>query len=95
MRPMRKLVVIAAAGFVLMGFFTLQNLRRSAAQKKYPVGTPMDQAMSQLRRPYYINTNTDDSLGWRYLVLAQKDGLAMKFGRDQKLRSVVLYTDQK
>ena len=56
----------------------------------------MEQATSQLRPPYYVSTNTDDTrLPWRYLVVAQKDGLVMQFDRDGKLISVVLYTDYK
>jgi hypothetical protein len=92
---MRKLIVIAAGLIALIGFFSFQNLRRSAAQKKYPVGTPMQEAIPQLRRPYYVHTNTPYSFDWQYLVLAQKDGLVMTFGRDQRLISVVLYTDYK
>ena len=84
---MRKPLIVAAALIVLMAFFALQNLRRSAAQKKFPVGTSMQQAMSQLRLPYYVQTNSDDSFGWRYLV--------MQFGRDQRLISVVSYADHK
>jgi hypothetical protein len=92
---MRKPIVIAAGLIVLLAFPVLQDRRRSAAQKKYPAGTSMQQAMSELRLPYYVHTNSDDALGWRYLVLAQKDGLVMQFGRDQRLISVVLYTDYK
>ena len=92
---MRKSLIVGAALIVLIAFGALQSLRRLAAQNKYPVGTSMQQAINQLRLPYYVQTNAEDSLGWRYLVIAQKDGLVMEFGQDQRLTSVKLYTDTK
>jgi hypothetical protein len=93
----RRILIVVAAGLIfLAAFFVLPSLRRFAAQKKYPVGILMEQATSQLRPPYYISTNSEDTrLSWRYLVVARKDGLVMQFDRDGKLISVVLYTDYK
>ncbi len=96
MHPKLKRVILLAMGLVcVLAWLLIPALRRSAATRKYPVGMAIQEVRKMVREPYYIYTNTDPRQPWHYLLRANKDGLVMTFGPDEKLIAVVLLTDYK
>lgn len=89
-------IFFAGAVILATAFFLTPELRRSAAQKRFPTGTPIEDAIKQISLPYYVSTNSENAQStWRYLLVAKKDGLVMQFDAQRRLIKVVLYTDYK
>jgi hypothetical protein len=107
MSAKRKTVLLFTAVtvcVVVVVWLVIPGLMLSAAQRRYPLGTTLQEAKLRLREPYHVSTYTgvvfpepatdrQKEIYPRYIVVAQKEGLYMEFNHHEKLiRLELLHT---